>query len=119
MKTIQNIRRRQEERRGALEKALTNIIRQLEVMGALKVILFGSLARGEVDCWSDLDLIAVMPSHLSGREWIRRIYDEVDRGIACDILAYTEKELAEMWPVSSFLGHALKEGKVVYEKKPL
>lgn len=118
MDTVQNILRRREERRLALEKALVDVIRQLEAMGALKIILFGSLARGEVNSWSDLDLIAVMPPHLSGREWMRKIYDEVERGIACDILAYTEKELAEMWPVSGFVRHALKEGKVVYEKKP-
>lgn len=107
--------KRREERRKALERNCHLIVEQLKALGALKVVLFGSFARGEVGLWSDLDLIAVMPSSLSSKEWMRKIHLEIERGIACDIVVYNEKELEETIPVSSFLRHALKEGRVIYE----
>ena len=87
----------------------------MKALGALRVILFGSLVRGNVGPGSDLDLIAVMPPSLSGWEWTRKIYTQVERGIACDILAYTEEELQEMLATSRFIRHVLREGKVIYE----
>lgn len=114
--TLRRIRRLKEERRRALEKALGSILAQLKKMGALKVVLFGSFARGEVRARSDIDIIAVMPSTCPGRMWMRRIYDEVDREVDCDILAYTDEEIKATMPISRFLRYALKEGRVVYEK---
>jgi predicted nucleotidyltransferase len=110
--------KKREERRKALERNCYLIVEQLKALGALKVIIFGSFVRGEIGLWSDLDLIAVMPSLLSGKEWRRKIQAEIDREIACDIIVYNEKELEESIPISSFLRHALKEGRVIYEKKP-
>ena len=115
MKTLRDIRERKEKRRKALEQNLPSIVEQLKALGALKVILFGSFVRGDTGPWSDLDIIAIMPPCMSGREWIRKIYTEVERGIACDILAYNERDLQEMLPTSRFLRYALKEGKVIYE----
>jgi predicted nucleotidyltransferase len=115
MKTLRSILERKEERRKALEQRLSPIVEQLKALGTLKVILFGSLVRGDTGPRSDLDLIAIMPSSLSSREWIRKIYAEIERGIACDILVYSERDLQEMLSTSRFLRHALKEGKVIYE----
>ena len=115
MRTLSSILERKRERRKALEESLAWVVEQLKALGALKVILFGSLARGDVGPHSDLDLIAVTPTVLSSREWMNRIYSEVDRGIACDILVYTEADLQEMFSISRFLRHVLKEGEVVYE----
>lgn len=108
-------RRRKEERQRALEEALPDVVAQLRALGARKVILFGSLARGEVGPHSDLDLIVILPSTHNGRAWMRRIYAEVDRRIAGDILAYTEEEFLEVLEHSTFLRRAVSEGKVVYE----
>jgi len=115
MKTLSSILEGKEARRKALQQRLPYVVEQLRTLGALKVILFGSLARDDVGPRSDLDIIAIMPPHLSSHAWMRKIYDEVDRGIACDILAYNETDWQEMLPTSRFLRHALKEGKVVYE----
>jgi predicted nucleotidyltransferase len=115
MRTLESILERKEERRKALEQHLPRIVEQLKALGALKVILFGSFARGGIGLGSDLDLIAIMPSSPSSREWIRKIYAEVDRGIACDILVYSEGDLQAMLTTSRFLRHALTEGKVIYE----
>jgi predicted nucleotidyltransferase len=115
MRTLRSILERKEQRWKTLERHLPRIVEQLEALGALKVILFGSFVRGDVGLGSDLDLIAIMPSSLSSREWIRKIYAEIERGIACDILAYSEGDLQAMLPTSHFLRHVLKEGKVIYE----
>ncbi|MBC7233294.1 MAG: nucleotidyltransferase domain-containing protein [Chloroflexi bacterium] len=115
MKTWSEIRERREARRRALEDQLHCIVEQLKALGAVKIILFGSLARGDVSRKSDLDIIAIMPSSLSSHEWMKRVYAEAERGTACDILTYNETDWQEMLTVSRFLRHALREGKVLYE----
>jgi uncharacterized protein len=115
LRTLDEIFRKKEARAIDLEHNLQRIVAQLRDMGARKIIVFGSLARGDIGPHSDLDLLAIMPASRTGREWLRKIYEEVDRGIACDIVAYNERELEEMMPVSRFLRHILREGEVVYE----
>lgn len=113
--TLEDIKARKESRRRSLQRSLEKITGQLRDMGALKVIVFGSFAGGEITSHRDLDLIAIMPSTKSGREWMGRIYEEVDRDIDCDILAYTREELDNMLPVSGILRTALSSGRTVYE----
>ena len=114
--TLKSIRAGKEKRRKLLERNLKRITKQLRDMGAIRLMLFGSYGQRQVTRHSDLDLIAVMPSTKTGREWMRKIYDEIERDVACDILAYTEEELQNTAPVSRFIRHALKTGRVVYEK---
>jgi predicted nucleotidyltransferase len=116
--TLEKIRARKEMRRKALAENLERIEKQLKDMGVLRIILFGSYASGHVRSWSDLDIIAVMPPTRTGKEWMKKIYDEIDRDVACDILAYTSDELEKTIPVSRFLRHALKTGRVIYESGP-
>ncbi|MCS7202697.1 MAG: nucleotidyltransferase domain-containing protein [Dictyoglomus sp.] len=47
---------------------LFNILEELKKLGALKIILFGSLVHGDVDVNSDLDLLVIMPNTKSGKE---------------------------------------------------
>jgi predicted nucleotidyltransferase len=70
MSQIKEIYRRKEERRDKLRKALDSIVNRLKDMEAQKIILFGSLARGDVDINSDLDLFVLMPSEKTGKEWL-------------------------------------------------
>lgn len=103
VKSLSSILQKRERRRRALETNLWRVVGQLKALGPRKVILFGSLVRGDTGPRSDLDLIAVMPSSLTSHEWMGRVYSEVDRGIACDILAYNETDWEEMLPTSRFL----------------
>lgn len=114
--TLQELRQRKEKRKKELDRNLERIKKQLIDMGALKIILFGSYAQGQVRSSSDIDILAIMPSDRSGREWMGKIYEEVDREVDCDILAYTKKELEDKIPVSRFLRYAIDTGKVVYER---
>ena len=113
--TLEEIRARKELRRRDLQRSLERITGQLRDMGAIKVIVFGSFASGDITSRSDLDILAVMPSTKSGREWMGKIYEEVDRDVDCDILAYTREEIEKMLPVSGILRNAMSGGRTVYE----
>ncbi|AFC99938.1 Nucleotidyltransferase domain protein [Methanocella conradii HZ254] len=88
---------------------------QLKRLGALKIIVFGSFAQDKVDVYSDLDLFVIMPSTRTGKEWMKIVYDSIDRTVESDIIVYNDKEFDEMLPKSTFLQNVVR-GKVVYEK---
>jgi len=52
--TLQKIRDQKEVRRRELESELEKIKRQLINMGAVKIILFGSYAQGDIRIWSEV-----------------------------------------------------------------
>jgi predicted nucleotidyltransferase len=56
---LSQIAAKKEDRKARLESSLVAIVQQLKNMGALRIILFGSLAHGDVALHSDLDLLAV------------------------------------------------------------
>ncbi len=112
---IKDILRKKEARKRKLQESLYSLVRSLKELGAEKIILFGSLARGEVDVNSDIDLFVIMPSFKSGKEWMNLIYGKIEKGVAATIIAYNQEEFSQKLPSSHFLGNILK-GKVVYEK---
>jgi uncharacterized protein len=84
-----------------------------------KVILFGSHARGDQTIDSDIDLIIVnktdLPKHKRSIE-IRRLFFR--KLIPMDIKVYTPEEFEkERINTFSFLNSALKESKVLYDRK--
>jgi len=113
---IEERRRKRKERAEELKRESERIVEQLRGMGAEKVVAFGSYGEGKVGMRSDLDLLVVMPDDRSGKEWGGVVWEEVERGVAVDFMVYNQGELREMLPVSSFLRHVLKEGRVLYEK---
>jgi len=116
MSRLDGVLERKKRRVEALNTALAGTLDHLRELGALKVILFGSLARGEADLGSDLDLLVVMPADRTGREWTRLVNMGLPREVATDVLVYAEDELARETPRNSFLRRTLSEGRVVYEK---
>ncbi|NLJ61175.1 MAG: nucleotidyltransferase domain-containing protein [Firmicutes bacterium] len=116
MSRVQEILLRKRARELRLKSSLAYITEQLCDLGALKIVLFGSLARGDVDTDSDLDLLVIMPASVSGKEWTDIIYTQVERGIASDIIVYSQDEFESRLPESSFLQDIMASGRVVYEK---
>ncbi|WP_287585700.1 nucleotidyltransferase domain-containing protein [Candidatus Borrarchaeum sp.] len=116
--TLKELRAQKEKRKEKLFQGLKEITQQLKEMGVIRIILFGSVAHGKVGRWSDLDLFVIMPPTKSGKEWMKEIYEIIERAVDCDILAYTEEELNEHIPISRFLRHVLKTGKIIYEIRP-
>lgn len=106
-----------DKKKAGLDRELESILEQLKKFNMKKAILFGSLARGEVGITSDIDLIVVLESDKPFHKRLKELYREIDYHEPLDLLAYTPEELERTLEVSSFLRHALKEGKVVYEAK--
>lgn len=104
-----------EEREQALHAELDRIVSVLKDLGAVKVILFGSVARDEVRANSDLDLIVVMPSDDDFPKRQAQLYLAVSPTVACDMVAYTPEEFEHMPAQSTTVRMALREGKVLYE----
>lgn len=115
MPKLKEILQRKIQRRARLQASLDSIVSQLKNLGALKIVHFGSFARGDVDVNSDLDLLVLMPSTKTGKQWMDEIYEKIERKVASDIIVYNQEEFQEKLPTSSFLQNILK-GKVVYEK---
>ena len=77
-----------------------------------KIILFGSVARGEVHRGSDLDLIIIQETDKKFLSRLEPFYR--DARVAMDILVYTPEEFAAM-AEGVFLKNALRDGVVIYE----
>ena len=83
----------------------------------LRVVLFGSLARGTATEWSDVDLLVVL-SEVSNK---RRAAIEIRRSLgdlpaSKDIVVSTPEEIEQRGHiVGSVLHAALREGRIVYE----
>jgi predicted nucleotidyltransferase len=100
----------------ALQKRLAPVFRRYRIKQAF---VFGSLARGEADVRSDVDLIVV-------RRTSRRFFDryhgllrDLNRAVRdrpVEALIYTPKELEAMRR-RPFLKKALAEGQVIYERQ--
>jgi len=113
---LEQERTARESRRSRLEAALPGMVERLKTLGAKRVVLFGSLARGEVGKRSDVDLIVVLDA--PGRFLDRlALVDETlrDRDVPLDALVYTSEEFAELSHSRPFLRRALREGRVLYE----
>lgn len=88
---------------------------QLVSLGAIKVILFGSLARGKISLFSDIDLLAIFDDSRNSKELTSWVYQKLDTGEAVDVLAYNTQSFDKM-KERTFIRHILSEGKVLYER---
>jgi predicted nucleotidyltransferase len=92
--------------------------RIIEKFHPLKIILFGSRARGGHRPDSDVDLLVVMASAMKYRENVHAIRQLVgDIPVAKDILIATPEQLDdERANTAGVIYDVLNEGKVVYER---
>jgi predicted nucleotidyltransferase len=103
------------DREQKLQAELGRIINKIDRTAIYKMILFGSLARGDVGLASDIDLIIVKETKEPFLRRLEAIYQDIEPNIAIDILVYTPEEFSEMSQWSSFIKRVLKEGRVLYE----
>lgn len=107
--------RTSDSRKTELESALRAFLSRVAETDARQVILFGSLARGDVGPRSDLDLIVIRDS---SEPFIRRGEDLLQLlppGTPVDLLVYTPEEWKGLVASNSFFRAVQKEGIVVYE----
>ena len=105
--------------RERLDRALHEVVHQIvPALDPEQIILFGSMARGDVHEDSDLDLLIVKETD---RPFLRRIDDVLavlDVDVPVEPLVYTPAELARMRDEGrDFILTILEEGRVVYERR--
>ncbi|MFH7244991.1 MAG: nucleotidyltransferase domain-containing protein [Spirulina sp.] len=103
----------------ASEALLNEVVQRLRSVGApLKIVLFGSQARGDTHPNSDLDLLIIENSQLPRFKRSPRYYRAlVGLFSSKDITVWTPAEVQEWAAVpNAFITTALREGHVLYEK---
>jgi predicted nucleotidyltransferase len=101
------------------DELLADIVRRIRSSGnPLKIVLFGSRARGQAHVDSDIDLLLIEESSLPRYQRSAR-YRRALRGTfpAKDIVVWTPQEVRE-WSLvpNAFVTAALAEGMVLYER---
>ncbi len=92
------------------------VSRVTQAIHPLRVILFGSAARGDMGPASDVDLLIVMPDGTHRRNAGRKAFRALSGlGIAKDVIVVTESDLREFGENPSLvIKPAFEEGREVY-----
>lgn len=86
---------------------------------ARRAIVFGSVARGEADEWSDLDLVIIADTERPFLDRYKDFTGLYDVWPQLDLLIYTPEEFARMQVEGRpFIEHVLAEGVIVHEAAP-
>ena len=96
---------------------IAELIRRItEVEKPLRIILFGSTARGDSHFHSDLDVLLVMPNGTNRRITAQNVYKNlIGFGRSVDVVVPTEEDLERYSDNFSLILHpALREGKEIY-----
>ncbi len=82
----------------------------------IKIILFGSAARGDYDEVNDLDFLIIKDDvPLTGIDRMRELDELIERNVAVDMLIYRSDELDKRIKLGDpFIRAILREGRVIY-----
>ena len=101
----------------ALVSQLDEAVRRVvEAVHPLRVVLFGSAARGELRVDSDVDLLVVMPNGTHRRRTAQLLYQSLAGvGVSVDIVVATPDDLSKHGnTIGLIYRSALRDGKEVY-----
>lgn len=106
------------ERRALLDQELQRYIPLLEEhLKPERVVLFGSLANGETNMWSDIDLVIVQETDKRFLDRIKDVIQLLRPRVGVDILVYTPAEFARLAQERAFVrNEILGKGRVLYER---
>lgn len=82
----------------------------------IRIIVFGSFARGNNTERSDLDVVVVQKTENKFLERLDELYRLILPKIDLDLLVYTPEEWNDLLESRSFVQSIEKEGKIIYEK---
>ena len=115
--TREAVERRRREHTERLQAEIDRILPLLSSRpDVLRVVVFGSVARGEVRETSDLDLVIVQDTELRFMDRLDEFYQLLLPSVDMDILVYAPGEWAALCRDRSFVRRVQSEGRVLYEK---
>ena len=84
-----------------------------------KLILFGSVAQGEIHEWSDLDLVVIKRTDKPLLERIEEVLRLVRPKVGLDVLVYTPEEMEDLIAERRVfvLDEIIYKGAVAYERR--
>ncbi len=98
-------------------EALDSLVQQIVAQAQpLRIVLFGSAARGDARADSDLDLLIVMPTGTHRRQTAQQLYCNLNgMGRPFDLVVATEEDLATHGDNPGLVYRsALAEGRILY-----
>jgi len=101
----------------AHSKPIDELVKRIvEEVQPIRIILFGSAAKGDVAQNSDIDLLVVMPEGVHRRRIAQRLYQNITRsGVPFDILVATPADLQKHKDnIGLIYRTILQEGREVY-----
>jgi len=104
------------ERKEILEKELKRIVDTIiKNYSPEKIILFGSLTKGDINEWSDIDLIIIKFTDEGPWERAARVDRFIEHKVPVDILIYTPEEVRQRLAMNDYFVKEFSEkGKVLY-----
>jgi predicted nucleotidyltransferase len=107
-----------EQRKELLERELDRYLQILTTRSdPERIIVFGSMASGEITAWSDIDLVIVQQTSLPFLKRTRQMRRMLCPRVGTDILVYTPDEFAQLRQTRAFFrDEILAKGVVLYER---
>lgn len=102
-----------------LQEELNRISKKIiEMCKPEKIIMFGSLAAGNAEEYSDIDLAVVMDTDLRFVERILHLVELTDPQVPVDFMVYTPKEFQQMIEEDNLFltEEVLKKGVILYDR---
>jgi predicted nucleotidyltransferase len=101
---------------GDRQAEFQRIVARLIELGAVRVVLFGSRARGDFRSDSDFDVIVVLPGDETAPYATRlaAVYEAVVPRIAIDLVVYTPREFERLARERPFVRRAVREGRLLH-----
>lgn len=101
------------EDQGTIQQLVQKIV---EAVNPLRIVLFGSAARGQMNPDSDLDLLVVMPRGTHRRRTAQQLYRQLEGvGVPFDIIVATPEDLERHKDnIGLIYRTILREGRQIY-----
>ena len=100
-----------------IQAAIDELVQQIVALAhPLRVILFGSAARGDMGPDSDIDLLVVVPDGTHRRRTAQKLYRDIrNAGVPFDVVVATSLDIEKHKDnIGLVYRSALREGKEVY-----
>lgn len=101
-----------------LERELARYVQLLAHQeGVDRLMMFGSLATGDVHTWSDIDLVVIQRTDLPFLQRLRALRSLLQPQVGTDIFVYTPEEFDRLQRERAFVrDEMVRKGVVLYER---